>query len=160
MQRSAAHRIAKHNSPPATWLSGDDLLELQTATIHLILKANDRRPAVLPCQSTTRRASPDDFVGKKRVQVMNRIDMRRSRCEPLESQCRHSTLHLVQNELGLFAKSRNTDVAETDDVIPVVRPAFGSFAASRNHEARRRVRRCFSVTEGVKRGFRGGIRRR
>src|SRR5580698_11443612 len=112
----------------------DDLFERDAAAVHFVVEADHRRAAVMPGQTGMSCAAPHEFVGEKRMQVMNRVNLRRRGIAPGKAERGHAALHFAEYEACLFAKAVRAYVAEPHDAFAVAGVAFLRFGAAGDHE--------------------------
>src|SRR3954468_6517043 len=126
-------------------------LARETADIHLVIEPLHRRAGVMPGQPGARRAATDDLVGEKRVDVEDRIDLRRGDIAPAEAERTHAPLHLAEDEARLLAHAVGRVIVEPDDAVGIAGAALARLAAAGADKARGRVAVArHRVAEGVK----------
>src|SRR6185312_10406339 len=113
-----------------------DHLAREAADIHLVIEALHRRAGVVPDQTALRRAAADDLAGEERVDVVDRIDLRRGDIRPAKAERTHAPLHLAEHKARLLAHALGRLVAEPDDALGVAGAALARLAAAGADKAR------------------------
>src|SRR5262245_49819352 len=104
----------------------------------------------MPCQPVARRAPTHDFLGEKRIEIVNRVGLG-SRCRgPACAEEREATFHFPQYKNRLFTHGLGTRLAMSHGSLGVARAPLARLAAARDDEARRRVRRFYGEGESMK----------
>src|SRR5579871_379576 len=96
----------------------------------------------MPVDSRMSRAAMNDFIGEKRIDVANGVDLARRRVAPAGAEKLKTPGDLLQHETRLFSHGFGTVFAVADDALPIARLDRPRLRAPGNHEARRSVGRC------------------
>src|SRR4051794_9524552 len=95
--------------PCSRSLCSDDPLVPHAAAVHLVFQLDDWRPGEMPSQAGPRRSAPNDLLGKKRIEIVDGIDLGRGGVMPAKAERRKPPLHLGEHEPGLLAQAFRAD---------------------------------------------------
>src|SRR5262245_9284706 len=104
--------------------NSNDPLPADGAAIHLVFEALYRRPRIVPGEPGARRPASDDFLGQKRVNVMQGVHLRRRGIGPAEAELDEATLQFAQHVARFLAHRVGTGLAVTNGALLVARAAL------------------------------------
>src|SRR5262245_64184447 len=109
----------------------------------------------MPYQPGARRAPTYDCLGEERIEVVDRVDLRRRGCGPVRAEQREATFHFPQYKMRFFTHGLGTRLAMAHGSLGVACAALARLAAAGDDEARHRLRRFYGEAERVKRRLGG-----
>src|ERR1700722_3271188 len=110
------------------------MLHRHRPAIHFVLQTLNRRARQMPGQPLSSRTPASDLILKKRVQIIQRIDLNRRRVRPGLAQYGHPPLHAAEYEDRLLAHPIGAGVTETDHAFAIGPGTIIGLAAARDHE--------------------------
>src|SRR5438874_850949 len=101
----------------------------------------------MPGEAARGRAAPHVLVGKMRVDIEHRIELRRRDVLPAETERPHALLHRGEDAARLVAHAVRRLVAEPDDAFGIAAGTVGRLATAGRDKALPRTRH--GIAEGV-----------
>src|SRR5439155_5686928 len=113
----------------------DHQLAGDAAHIDLVVKSLHRRAREMPGEAARGRAAPHVLVGKMRVDIEHRIELRRRDVLPAEAERAHAPLHRAEHVARLVAHTVRRLVTEPDDALGIAAGAVGRLATTGRDKA-------------------------
>src|SRR3974390_678274 len=120
--------------------------------IHFEIEINYGGTAKAPGQPAFGGSPVNDFIRKKRIEVVHRVDLRCGRISPVCPERAKAALHLTKHEASLLPKTFWAHITAPHTALLVAALPFWSFAAPGDYEAWLTIRvRCNRIRECVQR---------